>query len=89
VSPTEILPALASEGALCFLCGAPAKVKMVVSANDARCGAQTQPSSGWHLCYRRQVDLCGACVELAARDHRPLEAALEKDLVAAGLAELT
>ena len=85
----ETLPGLANEGSLCFLCGAPAGVKMVMTAGDPRPGHPTRPTSGWSLCYRRQVDLCGACVEIAARDHRPLEEALEKDLVAAGLAELT
>ena len=89
MSPIESLPALANEGSTCFLCGAPAGVKMVFTVNDPRPGRETQPSSGWHLCWRRQVDLCGACVDVASRDHRPLEAALDADLAKAGMLELT
>jgi len=89
MSPAELLPALANEGSLCFLCGAPAVVKMVMTANDPRPGRETQPTSGWHLCWRRQVDLCGPCVDVASRDHRPLEAALEADLAKAGMLEVT
>jgi len=89
VTSTEVLPARANEGTECFVCGASATVKMVLAANDPRPGPETTPTLGWSLRWCRQVELCAACVDVASRDHRPLEAALDADLARAGMLEAT
>ena len=89
MSPAESLPALPTEGSVCFVCGERADAKLVMTATDPRPGGETQPTTGWHLRWCQQVELCRACVEVMGRDPTRLEEALHRDLVAAGLAEVT